>query len=71
MITADSVLRCDEVRFWHETDLPAEPEDVCSSEWTGSDRRIVKSTRLTLSGHGLEVGILFPSAVTYFEINSG
>jgi hypothetical protein len=26
---------------------------------------------LTLSGHGLEVCMLFPSAVTYFEINSG
>ena len=44
-------LPADNVACWHETDLPAESEDVCSSEWTGIDRRIVKSTRLTQLGH--------------------
>jgi len=39
-------------RFWHGKDLSALSDDVCSCGKTGSDRRIVKPTRLTQSRLG-------------------
>jgi hypothetical protein len=42
----DLGLRVGHFRFWHETDQSARSNDVCSWVKTGSERRIVKPTRL-------------------------
>ena len=36
----------------HALDLPPDPENVCSSGWTGSGRPIAKTALLTRDGHG-------------------
>ena len=52
--------------MWHFSDVLRQSSDVRC--WRVNRP---KSAAPEGRGHGLEVCILFPSAVTYFEINSG
>src|SRR5580693_3644182 len=47
---AAATYRASGLVHWHETDQSTGSDYVCSYGKTGSDRRIVKSTRLTLKG---------------------